>query len=116
MKRRNECGADADRLLGVRRKFFLCNFTTFRQGRYRVSCAVLLENGVWALEFLKFYGAAFGGSMFRKTARRAAIRLLDTRFGDAARRFEKLIGCGLGSVLNFIAQIELKFAVKVGWL
>ena len=51
--------------------------------------------------------------MFRKTARRTAMRLLDTRLGDAACRFEKLIGCGLGSVLNFIAQIELKFTAKV---
>lgn len=51
--------------------------------------------------------------MFRKTARRAAMRLLDMRFSDAACRFEKLIGCGLGSVLNFIAQIELKFAAEI---
>lgn len=36
--------------------------------------------------------------MFRKTARRVAMRLLDMRLGDAARRFEKLIGYGLGSV------------------
>lgn len=40
-------------------KFFLRNFATFRQSRYRVSCVVSLENSVWALEFLKFYGAVF---------------------------------------------------------
>ena len=51
--------------------------------------------------------------MFRKTARRRAIRLLYMGSSGTARRFEKLIGCGLGSVLNFIAQIELKFAAEV---
>ena len=60
--------ADADRLRGARRKFSLRNFTTFRQSTYRVYCAVSLENGVLILEFLKFYVAAFCGSMFRKTA------------------------------------------------
>ena len=41
------------------------------------------------------------------------MRLLDTRLSGKARRFEKLIDCGLGSVLNFIAQIELKFTAEV---
>ena len=113
MKRHNEGGADADRLRGARRKFFPHNFTTFRQSRYRVSCAVLFGNSALALEFLKFYGAAFCGSMFRKIAQCAAMRLLYMGSSDTARRFEKLIGCGLGSVLNFIAQIEFKFAVKI---
>jgi len=58
----------------------------------------------------------FIGSMFRKIAWLrvcVGIWLLNTRLGCAARRFEKLIGCGLGSVLNFIAQIALKFTAEI---
>ena len=86
------------------------------QSTYRVSCAVLLENGASTLEFLKFYGPVFlrlNVSQSRGVARRRAIRLLYMGSSGTARSFEKLIGCGLGSVLNFIAQIELKFTAKV---
>ena len=84
MKRHNEGGADADRLTRCAAQILSAQFHDVSgQSRYRVSRAILLENGASALEFLKFYGAAFCGSMFRKTARRAAMRLLDTqRYGS----------------------------------